>query len=304
MRKLLLSLGIVGLILGGSAMGAINTIESSTMWFGGLMEDNQTVGDVTVYTGIIAMRDEAAEGVGDKIGGFDVYGREGATAWFGDDPGDGPVWTSETITNHDAWPTWNPDTPDWYQYSLKLYVEDDQYKWDLRNHPGATADLPWYETSPDGWPKPAKGVPMSGYIDNIVYDSNTGYLSGIAHETEVGAYISGTGTPEIPGGAANHGGGAGAWDMDWSWGSEAVPLAGGGDFYLDIHSPGEAHQVWLTPVPEPASIIIWSLIGGLSWLGLGVWRRRRGSGPEGRAPWPEENRIAIRGIIDRGFAKR
>ncbi len=31
----------------------------------------------------------------------------------------------------------------------------------------------------------------------------------------------------------------------------------------------------VTPIPEPASIIVWSLIGGLSWLGLCVWRRRR-----------------------------
>lgn len=65
-------------------------------------------------------------------------------------------------------------------------------------------------------------------------------------------------------------------------------------------------------VPEPASIIVWSLLG-VAWAGLCVWRRRRrggveftdaASGPAGRAPWPEENRIAVRQIIERGLAKR
>jgi choice-of-anchor C domain-containing protein len=50
-------------------------------------------------------------------------------------------------------------------------------------------------------------------------------------------------------------------------------------------------------VPEPATIIVWSLLGVASWLGLGVCRRGR---RVGRPAWSEENRAAIVGIIQRG----
>jgi hypothetical protein len=50
-------------------------------------------------------------------------------------------------------------------------------------------------------------------------------------------------------------------------------------------------------IPEPATIIIWSLLGAGSWLGMRVWRRR---GPVGRQPWSPANRQAIHEIIARG----
>ena len=51
------------------------------------------------------------------------------------------------------------------------------------------------------------------------------------------------------------------------------------------------------PVPEPATIIIWSVLGAGSWLGMRASRQRRGLG--GRRPWSPEARQAILGIIDR-----
>ncbi|MCG2682862.1 MAG: hypothetical protein L6306_04525 [Planctomycetales bacterium] len=51
-------------------------------------------------------------------------------------------------------------------------------------------------------------------------------------------------------------------------------------------------------VPEPATIIVWSLLGAGSWLGMRVWRRR--GGPVGRQHWSNENRTAIHQIIARG----
>lgn len=63
---------------------------------------------------------------------------------------------------------------------------------------------------------------------------------------------------------------------------------------------------WATPtsdlegaaaVPEPATLIIWSLLG-LTGAGLSMVRRRGGA--VGRGPWPEESRIAIRQIIEQG----
>jgi hypothetical protein len=45
-------------------------------------------------------------------------------------------------------------------------------------------------------------------------------------------------------------------------------------------------------VPEPATIVVWSLLGAGSWLGMRVWRR-----DTGRRPWPPETRQAIHDII-------
>lgn len=59
-----------------------------------------------------------------------------------------------------------------------------------------------------------------------------------------------------------------------------------------------------TVVPEPATIIIWSLLGAGSWLGTRVWRRRGSDlaedlAPGARQPWSPENRQAIHDIIAR-----
>ena len=100
---------------------------------------------------------------------------------------------------------------------------------------------------------------MSGIMD---------WTTGYASETDVGAYLSGTGTPEIPGGAASQGGGAQAWDMDWSWGSEFVPLEYPGfavsivPFYLSdtisnsFTSSPSLFTVTLTPVPVHGAVLL------------------------------------------------
>jgi hypothetical protein len=59
-----------------------------------------------------------------------------------------------------------------------------------------------------------------------------------------------------------------------------------------------------TAVPEPASIIVWSLFGAGSWFGMRVWRRRRVAASSvlsvTRRPWSPKTRQAIREIIARG----
>ena len=251
--KLLLAAGLILAVTG--AAGA-NTVASSTMWFKGVL----TPGASESYTGVLAMVDEAAESVGDGIGGFDVYAREGAMAWFGDGAPPATVWTPVTIASHDAWPGWPTDTPDWYQYSLELSVDGGQFKWALRNHAGATAADPW---SSDPATYPARGVPMSGTMD---------WATMTATETDVGAYLTGMGTAEIPGGAAGQGGGAGYWDLDWSWGSEAVPLEYAG-FLVEMAPTGKANEflVSLRPIPEPVTVL--GVFAGV--LGLGSYLRKR-----------------------------
>jgi hypothetical protein len=120
-----------------------NDTSTSTIVFesngGYTLTDN---GDGT-YSGVIPCK---VDGV------FDIYAKKGAVAYFDD--------TSYTISEHDAWPDWNPDTPDWYQYSLIFYEEGGVQKWALRNHAGAKAAEPWYSTG-----IVAMGVPMSGIMN-------------------------------------------------------------------------------------------------------------------------------------------
>ena len=56
-------------------------------------------------------------------------------------------------------------------------------------------------------------------------------------------------------------------------------------------------NVRVNAIPEPATVLVWALLGAASWLGMGVWRRGHNIG---RRAWPEENRTAIHDIIARG----
>ena len=252
MRKLIVFLSIMVLLVGTAGLASANTVASSTMWFEGSF--------TTTNIGVFAMIDENAVGAGDSISGYDVYADNGSNAKFGDNPG--PVWTSQLISNHDAWPTWATDTPDWYQYSLNFYYDssESQYKWAVRNHPGATEANPWYDDAHWGSIIPAAGVPMSGAMN---------WTTMFASEDDTGAYLPGTGTSEIPGGAASQGSTAAAWDMDWSWGSELVPLEYSG-FSVNLADLGGGNfRVSLTPTPIPGAL--WLLGSGI----IGVVGLRR-----------------------------
>jgi len=54
----------------------------------------------------------------------------------------------------------------------------------------------------------------------------------------------------------------------------------------------------VTFIPEPATMVIWSLLGGAGLLGLRR-ARRRGN----QAGWSEEKRVAIRRIVEQGCSK-
>ncbi len=109
MKKLLLVL-LTLFIAAGGAM-AQNTITSSTMEFQGELTDN---GDGT-YTGIIM-----------ATAGFDNYAMIGSVVQSSASSIDG----QRVGDNHDAYPNWDPDVPDYTWYALSLDGGTDA--WDLR----------------------------------------------------------------------------------------------------------------------------------------------------------------------------
>ena len=240
MRKIWVLAAFAGLLALSATAGA-NTVTSSTMWFKGTLTD----AGGGVYTGTLAMVDESVEGVGDGIAGFDVYAKQGGTAYVEGMSPDNWVIGSD----HDAysqsgpWGTWyDPDCADWNAYSLELTADH----WYLR-----------YTSTQES--------PMSGTMN---------WAARKACETDLGTQERPSGYP--PHGrtdnSANYGGGAGAWDWQNGWGVEVIPLQHS-CFAVDVTDLGnDQYLVSLTPVPEPISML---LFGGSVLGGLGAWRRRR-----------------------------
>ena len=223
-----------------SAVAAANTIGSSTMVFEGSLSQ---VGDA--YTGIAPMVDEAGTAHGDGESGFDVYARNGAWATY-DTLGSGSSDYAEgQIVEHDAYTTaggwgsfYDPDCADWSNYQLRL------------------TEAHWYleyngNVGNDGILTGAAAPPMSGPMD---------WSAMFASEEDTGAYYSGMGTAESPGYSSSFAASkgqstAGAWDMDWSWGSDYVPLEhsgfhvvltdlGGGNFRVTLIA-AESGDIWV-----------------------------------------------------------
>ena len=75
-----------------------------------------------------------------------------------------------------------------------------------------------------------------------------------------------------------------------------------GNVILDDYNYGQSYNVYWdnlktgsSAVPEPATLLVWSLLGATSWLGMRVWR---GGQRISRRSWSPENRQAILEIID------
>ncbi len=240
-------------ILVFGAVGWANSVASSTMVFQGTLIDN---GDGT-YSGTIPMTagDYYVTGGGGEAistsGGFDVFAREGATACYGSDSG-GDLVCGVVGADHDAyhgpggWGAWyDPDCADYYNYCLVL--TDDH--WSL-HHKGSGTQL-----------TPTGGVPMGGTMD---------WDNLLATETDTGAYDPIGPVASDPGWAAAHGGGAGTWDMDWTWGSEVIPLEWS-SFWVEVEDLGGGnYRVTLEPDVE-GTIAVQDWYVPSSQLVLGVY---------------------------------
>jgi hypothetical protein len=76
-----------------------------------------------------------------------------------------------------------------------------------------------------------------------------------------------------------------------------VLIHDGGDEYTIDDFTYNSSDSSNSSVPEPATILIWSILGAGSWLGMRVWRKPKHIG---RRPWSPETRNAIHAIIARG----
>ncbi|MCP4550244.1 MAG: hypothetical protein GY835_27600 [bacterium] len=233
MRRSLLILSLLLLI---PVLAFANTIGSGTMEFEGILTDaggGVFTGTIPATAGSWYVPGGGGAGIS-TAGGFDVYARQGATAYY-DDIAQGTIGADhDAYSSGGGWGAWyDPDVPDWNNYELVLTGTN----WYLR------------------FIGTAGGTPMSGVMD---------WSDLYASENETGAYVNYTGTdPDAnDGGAAALLGctgepqcGAGYWDMDWTWGSEAIPLelAGfdvevtlvGGSTYHVTMTPADPDEVWV-----------------------------------------------------------
>jgi len=221
---------VLSVSLGLAITAMANSVASSTMHFEGSLTD----AGGGVYTGTIpatAGEYYVPGGPGEAIwnqGGFDVYAKAGACAYVQGFYGTG-AWncagpdTAVVPSNHDAyaqggpWGAWyDPDVADWVYYALEL-----------------TADH-WYLRY-----TPTNESPMSGLM------TWNGDGTGYAYETDLGTQLGGHG------GSAAHGGGPQAWDVDWGWGVEVVPLELPGFGVVVTPLGGGTYKVTLPPASAP-----------------------------------------------------
>ncbi len=211
---------LVCLLIASSAMA--NTVESSTMTFQGSLTADGSGG----YVGTIGA---AAD--------INVYAKEGSIV---DADGSSSIHGQAVGSDHDAWPSWDPDVPD-------AYDEDtEQHDYYALNLNGNEWEL-WYVNS-------AGSLTQASYNDgNTVYDYAP--MGGTVDWTEGYATEAGQN-----------------WEQQWSWGYENVALEHAGfDITVVETSPGSGvYDVTMTPaVPEPATMSLLGL-GGIALL-----RRRR-----------------------------
>ena len=271
-RTTLILLASACLILAsGQAEAGPNSVASSTWVFEGPLTDaggGIYTGTIDATVGFYYVTGGAGEAIW-ASGGVDLYGLDGGCALVEGYYATG-AWNCAGVDtflipavgeNHDAYPSalgggpwgsfYNPDIQDDYNYELTLSATN------------------WYVR----YKSAEMGTPMSGAMNwPVLY----------ASEDDIGAYVNPPADPDAnDGGCANHGAGAGWWDMDWSWGSDCVPLQHAG-FDVDITDLGGGdYRVVLTPsdptgVPTlTTGMVVLLGVGLIGLLAFALTRRQR-----------------------------
>ncbi|MGD8453853.1 MAG: right-handed parallel beta-helix repeat-containing protein [Phycisphaerae bacterium] len=233
-HRMAMAVALAGLLL-WPATATANSVQSSTMHFEGTLTD----AGGGVYTGTIAMTRgawycETCPGgdlyvggsapyvPGPNQGGFDLLARAGGIAYY-DDAVQGVIGTDhDAYSSGGGWGSfYQPDCCDYEHYELTLTGDH----WYLRYNGGVLGA--------------GNATPMSGAMD---------WANLYASEDDIGAYVTPPADPDAnDGDAAANGGGPGAWDMDWGWGSEVIPLQASG-FIVKVEDLGSGqYHVTLTP---------------------------------------------------------
>jgi len=247
MRRIVMLAVCVPLLTLVAAVASANTVASSTLWFEGSLTDaggGVYTGEIDMTAGYYYVTGGPGAGIS-TAGGFDVYAKTGGTSYISVLA---PPSTYTVGVDHDGYPktgtpwgTCDPDCGDYDRYSLKLTSDH----WDLlyREASGFVAN------------------PMSGTMN---------WTTMSAVETDLGT-STGNGT------AAAYGGGAGAWDCDWGWLIEAIPLQFSGFAVNVTPIEGDNYRVSLTPapIPEPISMIFFGtgVVGVLGFVSRRKMRR-------------------------------
>jgi hypothetical protein len=164
------------------------------------------------------------------------------------------------VTDHDAYTTgggwgsfYDPDVADWNHYQLTLDGTNDEWYLEYRSDSG----------------EPAVGAPMSGDVD---WDHDYAVETGIGDYDDYAGCGGSACSAENEGYALSNpwsnGDGKAAWDMDWSWGSEYIPLGYPGfDITVELDlDGGTTDRVTLTPACMP----VWlEFVDGNDWVEVG-----------------------------------
>jgi hypothetical protein len=219
---------LAALLVAMAATVGANNIVSSTMYFYGDLTadgDGSYTGTIPAIPGLYYVEGGPGCTAGqtpdgsDCVGGFDLYAREGGTAYY-DDAVQGVIGADhDAYSEAGGWGAfWDPDVPDWEHYQLTFEGNN------------------WYLE----YKGVALGTPMSGQV-----------LWAFSYATETGTGSYRGVVPADPdandGNASENGGGPRAWDMDWTWGSEVIPLQYPG-FQIEITEAG-SYLVRMTPGP-------------------------------------------------------